>query len=279
MGEALITRRGGGGSDFELERALFTESGSFSATSAGTYRITAIGHGADGGGAYYYDDYVKVWDGCCGGGGYLETKLSEGESITITISDSLSKVTNSAGTTLISATAGTSTGDYYTNRSVSGTVSGIDGVVAFASNNTQTKDIIPPDCYNNSLFISAGGVGGWKDTNNDDNPSQNANSGGAGLFGGPGGDGGAAYYGVSTTYFSFSTSGGSGGLGAGAGGNGAAEASTGTWGALYAYPGAGGGGGFGGGGGKPTAADTGNFYTLFGAGKGAAGCVFIERIK
>lgn len=254
---------------FEPAHQLFDASGSFSAPSAGTYRITAIGHGADGYMESYEDDYAYLYEGGAGGGGYIELELTKGESIAVTISETASTAANSAGTTLISATAG--------NQKTAGTVSGLDGVVVFPSNGTVTKDITPPTVYNDPLYISSGGKGGWTQTDNDD-PTQSTATGGNGLFGGTGGDGGAAYYGVSYTYFSFSADGGVGGLGAGAGGDGVAEASTGTYGATFAHPGAGGGGGFGGGGGKGTVYDAGNYYVLHGAGKGAAGCVFIERI-
>lgn len=259
-------------SKFALVSQLFDASGTFSVPYSGTYRITAIGHGANGWSynneVYSNNGRVDSYSGGCGGGGLLEIKLSAGEQLEITISDSESTVSKS-GTTLISATAG--------SKSVAGSVSG-SNVVAFASNGTETSSITPPDCYNSPLYISKGGrpgVSGYSGSSSD--PLREEVRGGSGLFGGDGGDGGDVVCGQVSGGYSYDvidpeTADNGGGNG------GAAYCYT----SRSAYHGGGGGGGGYGGGGGP---NRGNCYFSYvhyfyksTPGYGAAGCVFIERI-
>ena len=250
-----------GGSNFKPVLQMITESGDYTITYSGTYRICAIGHGAHGYG--WIDSYntVTASNGGAGGGGYLDIYLSSGTVLTSTITDSVSSVAI-GDNVLISATCGSD--------QTAGTVSG-DGVVPFPSNGTETGDITPPDVYDIECYKSLGGLRGQ------DDDKVSTSRAGSGLFGGKGGDGGYYRYGGTGNYNHYgepSTPGYGGGKG--------------VAGHAYYYlsshtylSGSGGGGGFGGGGGQCTdfradreakpANDTG--------GEGGAGLVRIERIR
>lgn len=269
---------------FESVRALYDADGTFSAPSAGTYRVTAIGHGASGVNENSDgNDRSLLFAGGCGGGGYLELRLAKGEMITITVSDAESAAKNSAGVTLVAATAASG--------KIAGSASGLDGVVAFASNGQQTPNIVPPSAYNSSLFLSQPGRAGRAITVQGtvvEEDDTYVNIGGVGLFGGDGGDGGNGVA-VNQAYAYSAAPGVYGGTskrgsGAGGDGKGAYEIAYGSVYSLTAAPGGSGGGGYGGGGGAPEyyryyrlSSDT-TYYYFTAPGEGGAGCVMIERI-
>ena len=244
-----------------------TASGSFVVPATGKYRVTAIGKGADG---YAYDDSTYQYNGGCGGGGYIEIDMVANDTYTASISSSA--VFSKGSTELLRATGGSD--------STAGTASSsVAGFVAFSSNGKSTSSIVPPDCYNNPVFISKGGEGGYYGKLDATSLSQGF-AGGAGLFGGDGGTGGAAC--SLTSEGGFSEAGAAGGTGAGAGGAGVGDTYYAGASGSYQLPGGGGGGGYGGGGGKST---THSYYYNYqhyeygNGGKGGKACIFIERLS
>ena len=197
--------------------------------------------------------------------GYVDKYLPSGAVLTVTITDDASSVTQD-GATLISATKGASTFAQADGGCLAGTVSG-DGVVAAPSNGTATPDITPPDAYNKDCYKSPGGYAFERA----EEKSELVKSGGDGLFGGPGGNGGFAF--VANTGLSSGWQTGKAsppGFGGGAG----------TDGHIYEYAqspsyvrGSGGGAGFGGGAGSQHIMESNTFA------EGGAGCVRIERIR
>lgn len=272
---------------FDEYMHAITSSGTFTVPATGKYRVTAIGAGSA---AKYRDSSTTWYSGCCGGGGYIELDMVAGSTYTATI-NGYAQLANSAGTVLINATA--ASGPTNSAAGTSGTVSG-SGVTAFSSNGKSSqKDIIPPDFYNNSRYVSRGGYGGWSlsdieehSTDSSHSQSQDRN-GGAGLFGGSGSDGGDAGHGYvvaqgySTGAF-YTNPVRDPEAGGGKGGRGIAEYDGSAGGASpYNLPGGGGGGGYGGGGGV-SGTRTYTYYTtryIYGnGGGGGAACIFIHRI-
>lgn len=258
---------------------ILTASGTFSVANSGIYRITAIGKGDDGYGTS--TSYDRKCDGGCGGGGYLETRLIVGETLTITISGGAS--VSKGGNTLISATAGGHTTGS-SPQPLAGTASGT-GVVAFPSNGTNTKDLTPPNGVYPASELSKGGDGGYAQSSRGGAVTQEGSQGGKGLYGGDGGAGGSGYaYMYSSRDYTGATLGATGGFGAGDGGDGLGDyESSGGTSYTAARGGSGGGGGFGGGGGRPWVYEDhysgGYDYAYGGAGKGGAAAVIIERIE
>ncbi len=260
MGQLSV---GGVASIFRPVLELLTQSGTYTIPYAGWYRICAIGHG---GKAYSLDLYNDIYSpGGAGGMGYVDKYLPSGAVLTVTITDDASSVTQD-GATLISATKGASTFVEADGGCLAGTVSG-DGVVAAPSNGTATPDITPPDAYNKDCYKSPGGYAFARA----EEKSELVKSGGDGLFGGPGGNGGFAF--VANTGLSSGWQTGKAsppGFGGGAG----------TDGHIYEYAqspsyvqGSGGGAGFGGGAGSQHRIESQTFA------EGGAGCVRIERIR
>lgn len=267
----------GSGAKFVPYFHISTASESITIADSGVYRITAIGAGADGYGSNkssggYFD---RKCDGGAGGGGYLETRLTRGDSLAITIGTSAS--VSKGGVALITATAGgwSGTGGN-TPAPQAGSVSGT-GVVAFSSNGTATKSISAPSAVYSADKISTGGAQGMAKFSQNGTFSSNGSAGGDGLYGGEGGQGGIAYcYRVSSTTHSGATTGSTGHRGAGNGGN----AFAGYVNSVVAIAGSGGGGGYGGGGGAPQSYTDADDWTYHkGWGYGAAACVVIERIS
>lgn len=252
--------------------ALLTESGTYTVPYAGWYRIAAVGHGGAG---TYSTSYDLHSPGGAGGMGYVEKYLPSGTVLTVTITDALSKVAVGSAN-LISATAGSSSISSRADAGCrAGTVSG-NGIVAAPSNGTVTSDITPPDAYNDPMYISLGGWRGLYETGLsqvDDRERQK--SGGNGLFGGPGGNGG------DSLYKSPSRATAAGWAGDHGGADGTAAGQTAYSGTVYAYSGAGGGAGYGGGGGAPQSSRyySGNYFKVDDGAEGGAGCVRIERIR
>lgn len=253
---------------------LFSNGGEFTPRVGGKYRITAIGQGGDGFGAgdlVYTPQNDFTHSGACGGGGYIEVYLTGGVSYYVTIGLSASF------STLITATAGGN--GTLTNHGTSGVATGT-GVVPFTSNGTYGAiNIVPPLIYNKPLFVSQGGrgnAGAWS----------MAISGGDGLFGNNGGDGGNCLDFPNLTYDPMTCKplGGSRVKGCGDGGRGygakvyiGGSSST----AQLYIAGGGGGGGFGGGGGGCAVYHTyygGNLYYCGYGGGGADACIMIERL-
>lgn len=260
MGQLSV---GGVSAPFQPVLALLTESGTYTVPYAGWYRIAAIGHGGQ---AYSLDLYSDIYSpGGAGGMGYVDKYLPSGTVITVTITDDASSVTQDS-TTLISATKGASTFAQADGGCLAGTVSG-DGVVAAPSNGTATPDITPPDAYNKDYYKSPGGYA-FAQT---EEKSELVKSGGDGLFGGPGGNGGFAFIantGLSSGWQTGKASPPGFGGGAGTGGHPY------TYGQSTSYiQGSGGGAGFGGGAGSQHIMESNTFAD------GGAGCVRIERIR
>ena len=261
MGQLSV---GGVASIFRPVLELLTESGTYTIPYAGWYRIAAIGHG---GKAYSLENQLGDIHspGGAGGMGYVDKYLPSGAVLTVTITDDASSVAQDS-TTLISATKGASTFVEADGGCLAGTVSG-DGVVAAPSNGTATPDITPPDAYNKDCYKSPGGYA-FAQT---EEKSELVKSGGDGLFGGPGGNGGFAF--IANTGLSSGWQTGKAsppGFGGGAG----------TDGHVYTYAqspsyvqGSGGGAGFGGGAGSQHILESQSFA------EGGAGCVRIERIR
>lgn len=265
MGEALITRRGGGGK-FERFETIITATGSVSIPCSGLYRITAIGKGAAGGYTRTYNSLMETYEysiyaGGCGGGGYLETNISKGATLSVSLASSYIAASLN-GKEIIRATNA--------NAGTSGTSSG-NGVIAFSSNNKTTTSIVPPACYNSDRYISKGGEGGSVANGTSSTASKNGGDGGNGLFGG---DAPMAGHYILSAPYSYAPPVATAQKGAGQSGLGSAVSGT----ATTCLGGGGGGGGYGGGGGKT---DRGGSYSnpRFGNfGGGGAACVFIERI-
>ena len=256
MGQLSV---GGVASIFRPALELLTESGSYTIPYAGWYRICAIGHG---GKAYSLEkQMVGIHSpGGAGGVGNVDKYLPSGTVLTVTITDDSSSVTQGS-TTLISATKGASTFAQADGGCLAGTVSG-DGVVAAPSNGTATPDITPPDAYNKDYYKSPGGYA-FASTDED---AALEKSGGNGMFGGPGGNGGFAF--ISNGWVVGKAS--PPGLGGGVGLDGHSYISSGS---TYRTPGAAGGGGFGGGAGPKKVIEDTQYAS------GGAGCVRIERIR
>ena len=266
MGEAIITRRGGGGGKFERFETIITETGTVSIPCSGLYRITAIGKGESS----VLKSTVESWsgyvyystaDGGCGGGGYLERDISKGAILSVTLATNYIAASLN-GTEIIRATNG-SDGN-------AGSASGT-GVIAFSSNGKTTKSIVPPDCYNSDRYISKGGIGG-SSSSGTSQPTKTGADGGNGLFGGDAPMGGHV---IGGTYVTAITPVEEPRNGAGASGAG----STGSGTATSFFAGSGGGGGYGGGAGAASTSGTGGSNFKQGkSGSGGAACVFIERI-
>lgn len=256
MGQLSV---GGVASIFRPVLALLTESGTYTIPYAGWYRIAAIGHGGQ---AYSLEKQLGYIHspGGAGGMGYVDKYLPSGTVLTVTITDDASSVTQDS-TTLISATKGASTFAQADGGCLAGTVSG-DGVVSAPSNGTATPDITPPDAYNKNYYKSPGGYA-FASTDED---AALEKSGGNGLFGGPGGNGGFAF--ISNGWVVGKAS--PPGFGGGVGLDGHSYISSGS---TYQTPGAAGGGGFGGGAGPKKAIEDAQYAD------GGAGCVRIERIR
>ena len=264
---------GGVASIFRPVLELLTESGTYTIPYAGWYRICAIGHG--GHGAYLHssltNDYLSP--GGAGGGGYLDIYLPSGAVLTAEITDASSTVTLD-GVTLISATAGNGVVDSSAKACLAGTVSGAAGVVAFPSNGTATPDVAPPEAYDKPCYRSSGGCKGPYKSSSDSTATVGIKSGGDGLFGGDGGDGGPCLYNNGYVYADAREP----SRGGGRGDNGRAPVYSTT---TYPYSGAGGGGGYGGGVGavQLTRSFGGGYSPVDDGGEGGAGCVRIERIR
>lgn len=267
--------------EFEPYSNLITTTTTVTIPSTGIYRITAIGQGSNGrsynAGSGVTETTVTV-QGRAGGGGYIEQTFTQGEQLSIIVTESSTTV-NYNNALFIRATAGGTR-----NAGSCSFGSGFNGV-SFPSNGTNTVSITPPEVYNDPKYISLGGQGGAIIKNSS---SGNGSSGGNGLFGGAGGVGGT---GACWTYNS-STSVAAGGVGTPgfSGGEGAGDGGAGSGGndyfdstnRPYALAGGGGGAGLGGGGGAPQA--YGYYYrfyryTVSGYGQGGSGGVFIERIQ
>ena len=255
MGQLSV---GGVASIFRPVLELLTESGTYTIPYAGWYRICAIGHGGQ---AYSLDLYNDIYSpGGAGGMGYVDKYLPSGAVLTVTITDDASSVTQD-GATLISATKGASTFAQADGGCLAGTVSG-DGVGAAPSNGTAPPDITPPDAYTKDCYKSPGGYA-FAST---DEAAELEKSGGNGLFGGPGGNGGFAF--ISNGWVVGKAS--PPGLGGGVGLDGHLYTLAGS---NYRTPGAAGGGGFGGGAGPKKVIEDTQYAS------GGAGCVRIERIR
>ena len=256
MGQLSV---GGVASIFRPVLELFTESGTYTIPYAGWYRICAIGHGGQA-----YSIEKQLGDihspGGAGGMGYVDKYLPSGAVLTVTITDDASSVTQGSAT-LIYATKGASTFAQADGGCLAGTVSG-DGVVAAPSNGTATPDITPPDAYNKDCYKSPGGYA-FAQT---EEKSELVKSGGDGLFGGPGGNGGFAF--TKNGWAAGKASPPGFGGGAGTGGH---QYTSGQ--SLYYIQGSGGGAGFGGGAGSQHIMESNTFA------EGGAGCVRIERIR
>lgn len=270
MGQLSV---GGVYAPFRPVLSILTESGTYIIPYAGWYRICAIGHGGQG--AYLHWDNLSDYfsPGGAGGGGYLDIYLPSGAVLTVEITDASSTVTLD-GVTLISATAGSSVVDSSAKACLAGTVSGAAEVVAFHSNGTATPDVAPPEAYDNPYYRSSGGCKGPYKSSSASTATVGIKSGGNGLFGGDGVDGGPCLY--NNGYVTAAAREPS--RGAGRAGDGGAPMYNGT---TYPYSGAGGGGGYGGGGGAVQLywqyAD--NYNKVDDGGEGGAGCVRIERIR
>ena len=261
MGQLSV---GGVASIFRPVLALLTESGTYTVPYAGWYRIAAIGHGGQ---AYSLEKQLGDIHspGGAGGMGYVDKYLPSGAVLTVTITDDASSVAQDS-TTLISATKGASTFVEADGGCLAGTVSG-DGVVAAPSNGTATPDITPPDAYNKDCYKSPGGYA-FAQT---EEKSELVKSGGDGLFGGPGGNGGFAFIantGLPSGWQTGKASPPGFGGGAGTGGHPYTSGQS-----IYYIQGSGGGAGFGGGAGSQHIMESNTFAD------GGAGCVRIERIR
>lgn len=275
MGQLSV---GGVSAPFRPVLSILTESGTYIIPYAGWYRICAIGHGGQG--AYLHWDNLSDYfsPGGAGGGGYLDIYLPSGAVLTVEITDASSTVTLD-GVTLISSTAGSSVVDSSAKACLAGKVSGQAGVVAFPSNGTATPDVAPPEAYDEPYYRSSGGCKGPYKSGSDSTATVGIKSGGDGLFGGDGGDGGPCLFfngSLSSGYVTAAAREPS--RGAGRAGDGGAPMYNGT---TYPYSGAGGGGGYGGGGGAVQLywryAD--EYNKVDDGGEGGAGCVRIERIR
>lgn len=270
MGQLSV---GGVSAPFRPALELLAESGTYTIPYAGWYRICAIGHGGQG--AYlHWGNFANYFSpGGAGGGGYLDIYLPSGAVLTLDITDASSTVTLN-GVTLISATAGSSVVDSSAKACLAGTVSGAAGVVAFPSNGTATPDVAPPEAYDKPCYRSSGGCNGPFKSGSNSTATVGIKSGGDGLFGGDGGDGGPCLYNNGYVYADAREP----SRGAGRAGDGGAPMYNGT---TYPYSGAGGGGGYGGGGGAVQKywqyAD--EYNKVDNGGEGGAGCVRIERIR
>lgn len=202
----------------EVERYIFTQSGTFTPRWTGKYRIIAIGAGGNGGNGAS-EEYGDIsGGGGAGGVGVLETELMAGTAYDMTITTSASF----AG--LITATPGANGPAQYSGGTGKGGTASGTGVIVYPGND---HDGLNGGNVTYPKELSTGGSGSGK--------------GGMGIFGGNGGDGGR---GGSSSQSA--TSGATGGLGAGSGGNGGAgQSGVGN----VSSSGGGGGGGFGGGGG------------------------------
>ena len=256
MGQLSV---GGVASIFRPVLGLLTESGTYTIPYAGWYRIAAIGHGGQ---AYSLEKQLGDIHspGGAGGMGYVDKYLPSGTVLTVTITGDASSVTQDS-TTLISATKGASTFVEADGGCLAGTVSG-DGVVAAPSNGTATPDITPPDAYNKDYYKSPGGYA-FAST---DEAAELEKSGGNGIFGGPGGNGGFAFTNNGWSAGKASPPGFGGG--AGTGGHPYTSGQS-----IYYIQGSGGGAGFGGGAGSQHIMESNTFA------EGGAGCVRIERIR
>ena len=269
MGQMSV---GGVAAVFRPALKLLTASGTYTVPYTGLYRIAAVGHGGAG---TYNTSYNLHAPGGAGGMGYVDKYLAAGTVLTATITDALSKVAIGS-TNLISATAGSSSISSRADAGCrAGTVSG-DGVVAAPSNGAVTSDITPPDVYNDPMYISLGGWRGLHETGSsqaDDRVRQK--SGGNGLFGGPGGNGG------DSLYKSTGRTEAAGWAGDHGGADGTNAGSTSSNKTVYSYSGAGGGAGYGGGGGAPQTSRyySGSYFTVDDGAEGGAGCVRVERIR
>lgn len=269
MGQLSV---GGVAAIFRPVLKLLTASGTYTIPYAGWYRIAAVGHGGQG---VYSTSWNIFSPGGAGGMGYVDKYLAAGTVLTATITDAISKVAV-GNSNLISATAGNSSISSRADAKCrAGTVSG-DGVVAAPSNGTLTSDITPPDAYNDPMYISPGGWRGLYETGTsqvDDRERQK--SGGNGLFGGPGGNGG------DSLYKSPSRAEAAGWAGDRGGASGTDAGATSYDRTVYSYSGAGGGAGYGGGGGAPQESRyyAGSYFAVDDGAAGGAGCVRIERIR
>lgn len=271
MGQLSV---GGAAAIFRPVLELLTESGTYTIPYAGWYRIAAVGHGGTAA-CSEGTSWEILASGGAGGMGYVDKYLPAGTELAVTITSALSKVAVGSAT-LISATAGdssiTTKGD---TSCKAGTVSG-DGVVAAPSNGTKTPDIVPPDAFGDQMYISLGGWRGLYETGSSQaSDKERKKSGGNGLFGGPGGNGGDSLYKSSARTEGEGWAGDHGGADGTAAGEGVSGST------HYPYSGAGGGAGYGGGGGAPqmTRFYAGNYYKVDSGASGGAGCVRIERIR
>lgn len=200
----------------EVERYIFTQSGTFTPRWTGKYRIIAIGAGGKGGdGSNQTSGYSG--GGGAGGVGVLETTLVAGTNYEMTITTSASF----AG--MITATAGADGRSRYGGGTGKGGTASGNGVMVYNGNDA---DGLNGGNVTYPKEISGGGRG--------------SGNGGFGIFGGYGGNGGLGKSGDALGEI-----GGVGGLGAGNGGNGG----DGRSGYGNVSSNGGGGGGFGGGGG------------------------------
>ena len=265
MGDAIITRRGGRNARLQY---IISASSTFTVERSGKYRIVVIGKGGDGTPGTTSGSRSTM-PGACGGGGYIERFLTQGQAFPIVINVSYTDF----GNNLIRATAAT----VVDHSPISGTVSGTaTDIVPFASNESSVMSIVPPDMYNSDFYIRRGGIGGNL------NGGAYVSDGGAGLFGNDGGAGASMTTGViGAEAVGTPSPGGRGNGVAGQGGSSLAGGSTASSGVRFA-PGRGGGASFGGGG-SPCAVTyysygSGYRYQYGAAGQGGGGGVFIELI-